>query len=64
MYHYFRRGLTLYWSTDSDLVAAAFAVAEDAQRRGFPKPSPICSSSLHPSRKGYAFQISHPQEMG
>ena len=63
-YHYFRRGSVIYWSADLDVVRSAHVAALDAERRAFAAPSPISSTTKHPSRLGPAWQLSPGQSMG
>lgn len=63
-YHYFRRGSVTYWSADLAAVRLAHAAALDAERRAFAAPSPINSTTKHPSRLAPAWQLSPGQSMG
>ena len=63
-YSYFRRGQTLHWNEDREIVVASHRQAIDAVRRGFPMPEAIEHSDLHPSRIGYAWRINGPRDMG
>ena len=64
MYSYFRRGQTLYWNENREVVIASHRQAVDAIRRGFPMPDSIEQSDQHPSLIGYAWRINSPQDMG
>lgn len=64
IYHYFTRGRAAYWSTDLAVVRSAHAAALDAERRAFAAPSPINSTTKHPSRLAPAWQLSPGQSMG
>ena len=64
MFTYFKRGLTIYWHENPSIVAKARLHALDAMARGFPSPSELQCSEIHPTRMGYAWRISDPKQMG
>lgn len=64
MFHFFRRGSAIYWAESLDLVAAAHSAALRAIVRGFPAPSTIESTNLHPTRLGYAWHLNGPNDVG
>lgn len=58
MFHYFRRGNSLYWNENAELVRDAHAAALDDS--SWPEPGAVESSELHPSRiapDGVAWRI-------
>jgi hypothetical protein len=50
-YSFFRRGKTIYWNEDLEVLERAHARAcTEEYERGFSYPGPIESTDLHPSR--------------
>lgn len=63
-YYTFLRGNTIYWSLDPELVRAAHQRASVITAKGWPKPGPLITTDLHPSRMGYAWQLQAATEVG
>ena len=64
VFTYFKRGLTIYWHENPSIVAKARLHALDAMTRGFPSPSELHCTYVHPTRLGYAWHVSDPKQMG